>query len=527
MKKVNYPQRAIITVGKPDGHKQIHVGHLSGGLISSDIFARFLRNRIGRDNVLFFSGTECYGTAVYGEYLKRQQDYKTIQEYVRDNFLKQEYMLKKFQIDLNEFFCDCNNKQLHKIHEDTCKQFVNCLIENDDILKVDEKILVDPDNDCFLNYRQIKYLNDGDIKQKGRRYNTEDILKIVSSISGKPPVEKEVQNYYINILKRKNEINNLHNDKYSELSKYTKNILNELPNIARLTCNANSGVDVEINGESKKIWNWIDSLIAPISYTIYYLSEKNKGTNDWKDWWSKDDSEIYHFMAQDNVFFYTILENYLIQSWNKTNREKINFPQFNLMPMRTLFYGKYKGPFPTGEMLLDNYSVESLRYTFASMGDGNSSFNPEKLIDKSIEKDNIDFKYNAILKKIKRLVGTAISKMQENEKKTTASKEAVAFGSKLFNRYENIMFNRQFSKAIDLIEENFKNILNDKENIFYNTKMIIVMLYPFLPELMEKIYKKIYTDNELYENYNVNNPTIVVQSFQTKAHLLDIGKFER
>ena len=34
MENIKYPKRAIITVGKPDGHKQIHIGHLAGGLIN-------------------------------------------------------------------------------------------------------------------------------------------------------------------------------------------------------------------------------------------------------------------------------------------------------------------------------------------------------------------------------------------------------------------------------------------------------------------------------------------------------------
>ena len=274
------------------------------------------------------------------------------------------------------------------------------------------------------------------------------------------------------------------------------------------------GINVTIINETKRVWNWIDSLIAPISYTLYYLEKQNRDMKEWEKWWCNEDAKVFHFIAEDNVLFYTIVENYLIQSWNENNRSKINFPEFNLNPMRVLFNGKYTGPFPTGDILLKKYSTEKLRYSIASMGEGQSSFNPEKLINSSLEKDNIDFKYDAILKKIKRLVGATIMQMTNEERELVVPEETVEFGNELFNQYENIMFNRQFSKAIDLIEEKFKYILNDRQNVVYNTKMILIMMYPFLPQFIEKIYKKIYKDNELYENYNPCNTRIIINKIE-------------
>ena len=69
-----FPQKALITFGKPDAHKNIHIGHLSGGMINADIFARFLRDRIGKDNVIFLSGTDCYGSPIMESYRKLQEE---------------------------------------------------------------------------------------------------------------------------------------------------------------------------------------------------------------------------------------------------------------------------------------------------------------------------------------------------------------------------------------------------------------------------------------------------------------------
>ena len=46
-----FPKRAIITGGMPYGNKNLHFGHIGGVFVPADFFARFLRDRIGAENV--------------------------------------------------------------------------------------------------------------------------------------------------------------------------------------------------------------------------------------------------------------------------------------------------------------------------------------------------------------------------------------------------------------------------------------------------------------------------------------------
>ena len=54
----HFPRRAVVTGGMPYGNKSLHFGHVGGVFVPADFFARFLRDRIGAENVLFVSGTE-------------------------------------------------------------------------------------------------------------------------------------------------------------------------------------------------------------------------------------------------------------------------------------------------------------------------------------------------------------------------------------------------------------------------------------------------------------------------------------
>ena len=83
-----FPKRAIITGGMPYGNKTLHFGHIGGVFVFADVYARFLRDRLGEENVIFVSGTDCYGSPIAEGYRKLVAEGKfegSIQDFVRSN----------------------------------------------------------------------------------------------------------------------------------------------------------------------------------------------------------------------------------------------------------------------------------------------------------------------------------------------------------------------------------------------------------------------------------------------------------
>ena len=81
-----FPKRAVITGGMPYGNKNLHFGHVGGVFVPADFFARFLRDRIGRENVVFVSGTDCFGSPIAEGFRKKVEGEGfegTIEDYVR------------------------------------------------------------------------------------------------------------------------------------------------------------------------------------------------------------------------------------------------------------------------------------------------------------------------------------------------------------------------------------------------------------------------------------------------------------
>ena len=80
-----WPKRAVVTSGMPYGNKSLHCGHITL-FIHSDFFARFLRDRIGSENVIYVSGTDCYGSPAlegYRKVVEKKEFEGSITDYVQ------------------------------------------------------------------------------------------------------------------------------------------------------------------------------------------------------------------------------------------------------------------------------------------------------------------------------------------------------------------------------------------------------------------------------------------------------------
>ena len=154
--EVKFPKKIVITVGKAGAKREIHIGHLAGGMIEADIYARFLRTQIGAENVLLFSGSECYGTSIIQSYDKNKDKFSSIEEYIAHMHALQVQAIKKYQISFDDYFCISNNEQLNQIHTMLCTGFVKALQKQGLLVKKDEEVLIDTATGRFLNYKQVE-----------------------------------------------------------------------------------------------------------------------------------------------------------------------------------------------------------------------------------------------------------------------------------------------------------------------------------------------------------------------------------
>ena len=206
-----FPKRAVITAGMPYGNKSLHFGHIGGVFIHADIFARFLRDRIGKDNVIFVSGTDCYGSSIVEDYRilrANNRSHGSIADFVRANHISQCKVLKAYQIQSNLFAASSFGRAA-EIHEQMCNRITQSLHKNGYLEKRETEQFYDVKQDTFLNGRQVQgkcpilgcssekaYADECSL---GHQYEPRDLINPVSTLSGVAPQMRKVTNWYFQL----------------------------------------------------------------------------------------------------------------------------------------------------------------------------------------------------------------------------------------------------------------------------------------------------------------------------------------
>lgn len=206
-----FPKRAVITAGMPYGNKELHFGHIGGVFIHADVFARFLRDRIGKENVIFVSGTDCYGSPILEDYRQSVSNGSfegTIDEFVQANHESQEEALELYHISTNLFAASSIGRAA-EIHQQFTYDFIKTLYKNGHLKKITTSQFYDTEYEVFLNGRQVigECPIDGCFSEKayadecslGHQYMPRDLINPKSTLSGKKPEMRDVTNWYFKL----------------------------------------------------------------------------------------------------------------------------------------------------------------------------------------------------------------------------------------------------------------------------------------------------------------------------------------
>ena len=313
---IQNPKRYTITAALPYTNGPIHIGHLAGVYVPSDIYSRYLRLQ-GRD-VLFVCGSDEHGVAIS---MKAKKEGITPQEVID----KYDAIIRKSFIDFGISF-DNYSRTSSKIHHDTAQEFFRKLYDNNDFIEEVTEQLYDAKADQFLADRFVvgtcpKCGNEeayGDQCEKcGSTLNATDLINPKSTITGETPILKSTKHWFLPL------------DRYQDFLKewilvghakdWKTNVLGQVKSWLddglkprAVTRDLDWGIDVPVDGaEGKKLYVWFDAPIGYISATKEWAAREGK---NWEDYWKKDDSpnggtstKLVHFIGKDNIVFHCII----------------------------------------------------------------------------------------------------------------------------------------------------------------------------------------------------------------------------
>ena len=207
----SWPKRAVVTAGEPYGNKGLHFGHVGGVFVPADFFTRFLRDRIGRENVIFTSGTDCYGSPIMESYRKLTETGEapaSITDYVEGNHSLQAATLNNFDISC-DIYGGSGLEPAARIHERVTDEVIRRLDERGTISKRSTLQFYDAKAGTFLNGRQVlgrcpiqgcksekAYADECDL---GHQFEPEELIAPKSALTGEVPELRPVDNLYFDL----------------------------------------------------------------------------------------------------------------------------------------------------------------------------------------------------------------------------------------------------------------------------------------------------------------------------------------
>ena len=222
-----FPNKAVVTCGMPYGNKELHFAHV-GLALRADTFAQFLRDRIGEENVVFVSGTDCYGSPAL-EYFRAKSASgeikdKSVKEFVERNHKSHIDTFNSFGVRFNLFGASALGRA-GEIHNETSKYFIEKLNSSNMVSTHSSWQFFDEEYNCLLNGRQVlgKCPIDGCKSEKGyadecdlgHQYLPQDLIDPISNLSGKKPKLVKIENLYFNL----EECGNILNDWVNSIEK--------------------------------------------------------------------------------------------------------------------------------------------------------------------------------------------------------------------------------------------------------------------------------------------------------------------
>ena len=297
-------KRHLVTSALPYANGPVHIGHLAGVYIPSDIYTRYLRLR-GED-VIHVCGTDEHGVPIT---IKAKQEGVTPQDIVDKYHKIIGDSFKGLGISFDIF-----SRTTTPTHYATASEFFKKLHDAGKFVEQTSEQYYDEEAKQFLADRYIMGTcphcgNDrayGDQCEKcGTSLNSTDLIDPKSMISGSKPVMKETKHWYLPL-----------NDYQKDLEKWILTDHKEWKSNVYGQCKSwfdlglqpravsrdlDWGIPVPVEGgEGKVLYVWFD---APIGY----ISATKDLTPDWEKYWKSEDTKMVHFIGKDNIVFHCIV----------------------------------------------------------------------------------------------------------------------------------------------------------------------------------------------------------------------------
>ncbi len=517
-------KRIFIGQALPYANGSLHLGH-AAAFIPADILARY--HRLNGDDVLFVSGSDCYGTPIAVEASERGIQPSEIADKYHAEF-------QQNLVDGLGFSYDIYTSTTTDLHAATVQKLFLNLHEKGILYTKTEKALYSPLLQRFLPDRFVEgtcpmcgydgargdqcdncgtlldplelkdpRINPKILKRRGELSDEERSLEV-----------RDSEHFYLRLTALQKSLEDWVEERSGtwrlNASGFAKGFLKQGLLDRAITRDTDWGVKIPLTGyESKRIYVWFEAVVGYLSASKQWAEEHGEA-DAWEKWWLNDEAVHYYVHGKDNIPFHTIIWPALLLAEGTLNTPNhiVSSEYLNLEGKQ---FSKSRGWAVWLPEFLEAFEPETLRYFLVANGPENSdanfswaeyaqrvngeligtfgnlvnrvlSFSEKKFPDGLRFPDTLDTESNALLADA-RDAFPKVGKLIE-ESKFRAAFRVVLEVAEHGNRY--ISTKAPWAKIKD--QEKCGEVEADLAVLIHVIRTLALLVNPFLPRTSEKVY---------------------------------------
>ncbi|WP_373779107.1 methionine--tRNA ligase [Glaesserella sp.] len=358
----NKQRKILVTCALPYANGAIHLGHMLEH-IQADIWVRFQRMR--GHQIYFVCADDAHGTPIMLNANKLGITPEQLIEQAKTDHIAD---FSGFNISFDNY---------HSTHSEENREITtsiyNTLKANGFIKNRVISQLYDPEKNMFLPDRFVKgtcpkckaedqYGDNCEVCAS--TYSPMDLINPRSVISGSTPIVKESEHFFFDLpafeemLKEWTRSGSLQPQIANKMQEWFESGLQQW-DISRDA--PYFGFEIP-DAENKFFYVWLD---APIGYMASFKNLCNRTGINYDEFWQKDsDTELYHFIGKDIVYFHSLFWPAMLEGSNY--RKPTNVFAHGYVTVDGYKMSKSRGTFIQASTYLKHIDPECLRYYYAA-----------------------------------------------------------------------------------------------------------------------------------------------------------------
>lgn len=305
-------RRVLVTAGLPYSNGRLHVGHLGGAYIPSDIYVRYLR-LTGAD-VRYVCGSDDYGVAIMLTAEKEKKTPREVADFYRD------HQIRDFS-GMGISFDMYSGTSSNPFHAKTSQDLFLAVHKKGYFEKQASRQFFDEAKGMFLPDRYVKGTcahckapdqNGDQCESCGKVLDIDTLLDARSVLSGNPAVIRETMHWFLDLSRFRAQVEKWFDS--AQLRDQTRAYVGGLLETGlvkrAMTRDISWGIPVPLDdpdAQGKVLYVWFDAPIGYISNTKEMCVREGGRPEQADEWWRSGDTDIVHFIGEDNTVFHCII----------------------------------------------------------------------------------------------------------------------------------------------------------------------------------------------------------------------------